>query len=106
MESVITLSSGNSSCSATVQSLDNKVDEHRAKSFHKDIRDCNILCFHGIMALSGYTIPIHTANIAQMGKNYSLGRRKAEVYVSSCFNDFNGVIVITYRNLSYFVHLT
>ena len=31
---------------ANVQSLDNKVDELRARiSFQRDIRDCNILCF-------------------------------------------------------------
>ena len=47
---------------SNVQSLDNKVDELRARiSFQRHIRDCNIL-FHGVMALSGYTVPVHTAS--------------------------------------------
>ena len=41
---------------ANVQSLDNKVDDIRARvAFQRDIRDSNIQ-FHGNMALSGYAV--------------------------------------------------
>jgi hypothetical protein len=47
---------------ANVQSLDNKVDELRARiSFQRDIRYCNILCFTESW-LSGYAAPLHTAS--------------------------------------------
>ncbi|XP_055725405.1 uncharacterized protein LOC129815528 isoform X2 [Salvelinus fontinalis] len=42
---------------ANVQSLDNKVDEIRARvAFQRDIRDCNVLCFTGNMAHSRHAI--------------------------------------------------
>ena len=47
---------------ANVQSLDNEVDELRVRiSFQRDIRDSKIL-FYRIMALSGNTVPVHTAS--------------------------------------------
>jgi hypothetical protein len=70
---------------ANVQSLDNKVDELRARiSFQRDIRDGQILCFKETWLsrdiLSSFIQPagfsVHT------GIRYSLERRKAGVYVS------------------------
>jgi hypothetical protein len=73
---------------ANVQSLDNKVDELRARiSFQRDIRDFNILCFmesrisRDIMSPSiqpaGFSV-----HRADRNKNDSLGRRNMGVYVS------------------------
>jgi hypothetical protein len=68
-----------------VQSLDNKVDEIRARfAFQRDIRDCNILCFteHGSLGIccqSRYRHRIYSC-IALTETNISLVRRRAWVY--------------------------
>ena len=94
---------------ANIQSLDNKVDEIRARvAFQRDIRDCNVLCFtkHGSLETRyrSRNSQLVSSHIAATEISIFLVRRRAGVYalwLTRC-----GVIITTYRNLSPFVHLT
>jgi hypothetical protein len=66
-----------------VQSLDNRVDELRARiSVQRDIRDCNILCFIESWLTWDIQSPpysqVGSQYIVQTGKKKSPGRRKAD----------------------------
>ena len=91
-----------------VQSLDNKVDEIRARvAFQRDIRDCNVLCLTETW-LTGETLSERvqpagfSTHRADRNKHLS-GKKRGGAYalwLTGC-----GVITETYRNSSPSVHL-